>query len=142
MVYDAKYAYSNAAVVLPCLCGPSGSKGPKNRTVVDDATGSSAMAVRIERVLAVAKLHGQQVLVLGAFGCGVFKNNPAEVAAMFRSALDSKAFRGVFRRVIFAILVRSSTAQDQNLDAFAVWCSLTSILLYYYGCMVWRAVSG
>ena len=100
------------------------------------------MAVRIERVLAVAKLHGQQVLVLGAFGCGVFKNNPAEVAAMFRSALDSKAFRGVFRRVIFAILVRSSTAQDQNLDAFAVWCSLTSILLYYYGCMVWRAVSG
>lgn len=61
------------------------------------------MAERTARVLAIAARHGQEALVLGAWGCGVFKNDPAEIAELFQQAL-TQDFRGAFRKVVFAIL--------------------------------------
>jgi hypothetical protein len=43
-------------------------------------------------------------LVLGAFGCGVFKNNSLDVAIIFRQHLESKEFKNSFKRIVFAIL--------------------------------------
>jgi uncharacterized protein (TIGR02452 family) len=43
------------------------------------------------------------VLVLGAWGCGVFKNDPEQIAELFRSALAGR-FRGAFTHVVFAVL--------------------------------------
>lgn len=63
----------------------------------------AAMARRTERVLAVAAAQGERALVLGAWGCGVFRNDPEEVAELFAQAL-SGPFAGVFERVIFAVL--------------------------------------
>ncbi len=62
-----------------------------------------AMADRIEKVLTVASLHGHEALVLGAWGCGVFGNDSREVAELFERALAT-GFRGVFTRIVFAIL--------------------------------------
>jgi uncharacterized protein (TIGR02452 family) len=64
------------------------------------------MAERTSRVLAIAALKGHDALVLGAWGCGVFRNDPQEVAELFRDALTGP-FRGVFSRIIFAITDRS-----------------------------------
>ncbi|MFC6592070.1 TIGR02452 family protein [Deinococcus lacus] len=61
---------------------------------------------RAARVLGAAALTGQTHLVLGAWGCGVFRNDPAEVARIFRELLDGEA-RGVFGKVTFAIYDRS-----------------------------------
>lgn len=47
---------------------------------------------------------GHRKLVLGAWGCGVFRNDPAVVAAAF-AALLARA-RGRFDHVIFAVLDR------------------------------------
>ena len=55
---------------------------------------------RATRVLRVAAAHGHRTLVLGAWGCGVFRNDPAVVAGAFASALRAV---GQFDRVIFAI---------------------------------------
>jgi uncharacterized protein (TIGR02452 family) len=63
----------------------------------------AAMRARVDRVLAIAASHGHDAAVLGAWGCGVFGNDGREVAGLFRRALDG-GFRGVFSRVIFAIL--------------------------------------
>ena len=62
-----------------------------------------AMEERVERVLGVAALHGHEVLVLGAWGCGVFRNDPGMIAELFHLALAGR-FRGAFTHVVFAVL--------------------------------------
>ena len=57
---------------------------------------------RIVRVLAIASSHGHHALVLGAWGCGAFDNDPYRTAADFRRALETD-FRGCFSDVVFAI---------------------------------------
>jgi uncharacterized protein (TIGR02452 family) len=61
------------------------------------------MRPRVERVLSIAALHGHETLVLGAWGCGAFGNDPRMMAKLFHLAL-TRNFRGAFSRVIFAIL--------------------------------------
>ena len=65
------------------------------------------MRERIENVLALAVAHHHQTVVLGAWGCGVFKNDPTNVAQWLHDALQSERFQGAFRKVIFAVLDRS-----------------------------------
>ncbi len=57
---------------------------------------------RIHRVLAIARAYGHPVLVLGAWGCGAFGNDPHRTATDFRRALESD-FRGAFSDIVFAI---------------------------------------
>jgi len=61
------------------------------------------MRQRLRLVLAVAARHGVEALVLGAWGCGVFANDPAQVARLFAEALAEPAIRGRFRGIAFAI---------------------------------------
>ncbi|MFH8570634.1 TIGR02452 family protein [Streptomyces sp. NPDC017993] len=68
---------------------------------------AAALTARAERVLEVAAVGGHRHLVLGAWGCGVFRNEPAEVARAFAvHLLDGGRFAGWFDRVVFAVLDR------------------------------------
>jgi len=58
---------------------------------------------RIYRVLDTFLRHGAKDLVLGAWGCGVFGNDPDTVAALFEEELRGR-FCGCFRHVVFAVL--------------------------------------
>ena len=57
---------------------------------------------RINRVLAIARSFGYSAVVLGAWGCGAFANDPCRTAVDFRGALETE-FRGSFSEVVFAI---------------------------------------
>lgn len=57
---------------------------------------------RIHRVLAIARAYGHSALVLGAWGCGAFGNDPLRTARDFRDALEGE-FAGAFSDVVFAI---------------------------------------
>jgi len=57
---------------------------------------------KIKRILEIAAEEGHEVLILGAWGCGVFNNDPVEIAGQFNGYLANE-FRGVFREVVFAI---------------------------------------
>ncbi|MGC0386907.1 TIGR02452 family protein [Streptomyces sp. SAI-129] len=71
----------------------------------------AALAARAERVLETAAAHGYRRLVLGAWGCGVFRNDPAQVAGAFRALLGPGGrFAGAFERVAFGILDRTPGA--------------------------------
>lgn len=66
-----------------------------------------ALRRRAERVLEVAVAGEHRALVLGAWGCGVFRNRPGEVADAFAALLrDGGRFAGAFHRVVFAVLDR------------------------------------
>jgi uncharacterized protein (TIGR02452 family) len=58
---------------------------------------------RTGMVLAVARQHAHRSILLGAWGCGVFRNDPKMVADAFGVWLESRTFRGYFDRVIFAV---------------------------------------
>jgi uncharacterized protein (TIGR02452 family) len=64
------------------------------------ATVPEVLRARAVRVLEVAAHHGHRALVLGAWGCGVFRNDPAVVADAFAHALKSLPH---FDFVVFAI---------------------------------------
>lgn len=81
-----------------------------------------ALARRAELVLEVAALHGHRRLVLGAWGCGVFRNEPAAVAEAFRELLTGR-FDGVFERVVFGVLDRAPEPRQAFERAFAWLCA-------------------
>ncbi len=66
-----------------------------------------ALRARAVRVLAVAASHGQRRLILGAWGCGVFGNDPALVADAFADGLAAVPY---FDEVTFAVLDRRPEA--------------------------------
>ncbi|MGI4874432.1 MAG: TIGR02452 family protein [Janthinobacterium lividum] len=74
------------------------------------------MQQRIRLVLAVAARHGIDTLILGAWGCGVFANDPAQIAQLFAEALAEPNIRGRFRRIDFAIF--DPTPPHSVLQAF------------------------
>jgi uncharacterized protein (TIGR02452 family) len=99
----------------PCPCAfltsPAVNAGAlRNRNAHRHAI-YNAMAERVEKVLAVAAHHRHDALVLGAWGCGVFQNDPAQVAGAFRTLLGPGGrFARTFEHVVFGILDRTPGA--------------------------------
>ncbi|WAZ25637.1 TIGR02452 family protein [Streptomyces cinnabarinus] len=91
------------------LTSPAPNAGVVRRTAPERAADvPAALAARAERVLEVAAVHGYRGLVLGAWGCGVFQNDPAQVAGAFRALLGPGGrFAGRFEHVVFGILDRT-----------------------------------
>jgi uncharacterized protein (TIGR02452 family) len=67
-----------------------------------DRRAADLLRARIHRVLEIAEAYGYDALVLGAWGCGAFGNDPARTARDFRDALRGR-FLGSFAEVVFAI---------------------------------------
>ncbi|SEM79670.1 TIGR02452 family protein [Paenibacillus sp. OK076] len=88
----------------------------RDREDADEQQIESVMKGRIRYILDVAALHGHQTIVLGAYGCGVFRNDPADVAKYFHDVLVEEKFRHSFERIVFAVLDRS--AGQKTLKAF------------------------
>jgi conserved hypothetical protein TIGR02452 len=57
---------------------------------------------RIHRILEIAHAYGYSDLVLGAWGCGAFDNDPVETARSFKDHLTGD-FSGAFSQIVFAI---------------------------------------
>jgi uncharacterized protein (TIGR02452 family) len=78
---------------------------------------AGVMRGRIARALWAALREGHSHLVLGAWGCGAFGNDPGSLAALFAEALGPGGpYHGVFRHVVFAVF---DPIRDQpNLLAF------------------------
>ena len=71
---------------------------------------------RIRNILEAAIENDVDFLILGAFGCGAFRNPPELVAASCRRLLVEQGYRDSFKRVIFAI--KRNNAGNTNLLAF------------------------
>ncbi|MDH6251586.1 uncharacterized protein (TIGR02452 family) [Chryseobacterium sp. H1D6B] len=65
-----------------------------------------AMDTRIDKMLALALKQGNQTLILGAWGCGVFRNDPKDIAQLFKKHLQGN-YKNKFKKVVFAVLTKN-----------------------------------
>jgi uncharacterized protein (TIGR02452 family) len=70
--------------------------------VIGQPESGDLLKQRIHRVLAIARAYRYQALVLGAWGCGAFRNDTRRTAIDFRQALETE-FRGAFSDIVFAV---------------------------------------
>lgn len=99
--------------VITCAA-PNKSVGTKYGNFTEEDN-RKALVSRINFVLNIAIKNNVETLILGAWGCGVFAQDPIEVANLFKEALENENKKNFFDKIIFAIPVgRNST----NFDAF------------------------
>lgn len=83
-------------------CAAPNKRSAQKYHNVSDADVNTALISRIDHVLYMAYVEKVDTLILGAFGCGVFGNDPYEVATIFKELLKLK-YHNCFDKVIFAI---------------------------------------
>jgi uncharacterized protein (TIGR02452 family) len=71
------------------------------------------MERRIDKLFALALQNKNETLILGAWGCGVFQNDPKLIAELFAKQLNGK-YKNQFKHVEFAIFSRN----EKFIDAF------------------------
>ena len=76
------------------------------------------MKHRIAKVLAISDSNNHKILVLGAWGCGVFKNNPIDMARYFKEVIESD-FKNVFEEIVFAVYSRNEKFINPFINEFS-----------------------
>jgi len=116
---DARLALLPEPFEAAVLSAPAPNAVECRRTgAADGGRIRETLEARLERLLAHAEALGHGALLLGAWGCGAFGNDPETVAAGFARLLGDR-FRGRFRRVHFAVLDEPGAA---NVAAFVRRC--------------------
>jgi len=77
----------------------------------------NVMEQRIRYILNVFASKGNRTIILGAYGCGVFGNDVADVAETFCKLLISEGMEKNFEHIVFAVY-------DSNGHQFNVFQSL------------------
>lgn len=101
------------ASVITCAA-PNISSVPEMK---NSKTVKKMLEDRIGSVLRIASHYGHRNLVLGAFGCGIFGNDPEIVAQIFHDWIyKDYSFRKCFDSIVFAVLDKS--ANQTNFKTF------------------------
>lgn len=82
-------------------CAYPNKKAAQKYAGVSDGWNSRVLDERIRFLLDIAAERGVDTLILGTFGCGVFGQDPYEVAAVFKKYLEQDY--KCFKKVIFAV---------------------------------------
>lgn len=69
---------------------------------------------KIRTIFRMGLVHGHDSLVLGALGCGAFRNPPRHMARLFHEVLDESEFKDKYRLIVFAILDDHNAHQKHN----------------------------
>jgi len=104
-------------IIVDVITSPVPNKGAMlQHTRTEEIEQIKAVFIkRIEHVLQIANQQNIETLILGAWGCGVFRNEPEEVATLFRKVINEK-YSNAFKKIVFAI--RDSSEKKQVLNAF------------------------
>lgn len=109
-LYQANECFSVGLLAVAALRNPKLDHG---RYYDDDR---QTMTMKIESIFKIAISKGHDSLVLGALGCGVFRNPPGEVADIFRIMI--RTYGSFFKKIGFAVMVVKDSDQS-NFHAFS-----------------------
>ena len=82
-------------------CAAPNKSAAQQYANISDEENSMALRSRIKFVLDIASVNKVETLILGAYGCGVFGQNPTEVATIFKEMLETT--HRSFKTVVFAV---------------------------------------
>lgn len=88
-----------------------------NRSIYTGEDHEKLMRLRIYTILNKFRYSNCRALVLGAWGCGVFKNDPTIIATLFQETLKLPRFSEFFTHICFAIYGKSGKV-NKNAKAF------------------------
>ncbi|TSI05281.1 TIGR02452 family protein [Lysinibacillus sp. BW-2-10] len=88
-------------VITSCAVNVTALKRNNEKELLKQTT--AEMKKRIENILEVAVREQAETLILGAFGCGVFGNNPYEIKQLFMQTVKNKRYNGKFKKIIISI---------------------------------------
>ena len=114
-LYSPDVIFENDGTIFKCdviTCAAPNKSAAKQYCNISDEENSIALKSRIGYVLDIAADNNVEILILGGYGCGVFGQNPTEVATIFKEYLETT--HQCFKKVIFAI----PEGRDGNLKAF------------------------
>lgn len=102
-------------VIADVLTSPAPNKGAMIQNNCPDQIQELEFTFRsrIEKMLRLAASQEVECLILGAWGCGVFRNEPVEVATYFHELLTGK-YHGRFKKIVFAVYDRSKSQDCYN----------------------------
>ena len=115
---DDDYRYLDQPYRVSIVTAPAVNRGAVARNEPERLPELEVIMLnRMELLLALARQHRHRAVVLGAWGCGVFGNDPADMARWFAHHLtESGGYRDAFEVVRFAVLDRRN---DGTYSAFA-----------------------
>ena len=102
---DGAFALTSTPVKADVLTLPAVNMGQVRQKGEDPAEARRVMRRRMQLALAIFARQGARHLVLGAFGCGVFRNDPRDIAAWWRELLEDMGPH--FASVLHAVYDRS-----------------------------------
>ncbi|MEY8402268.1 TIGR02452 family protein [Oscillospiraceae bacterium 44-34] len=112
----ADYALTAGAVTCPVITAPAVNMGIVIRNGDSVGRAREAMKGRMRKILALFAKWDCIRLVLGAYGCGVFRNDPEDVARFWQELLIDEGWGRLFETVTFSILERPG--RDGNIAPF------------------------
>lgn len=71
--------------------------------------------MKMRAMFKAAQNNGNDALVLGAFGCGAFKNDPHTILKWYKEVLSEAEFQNIFHFIVFAIM----DSQSKNFKTFS-----------------------
>lgn len=109
------YTLTEHPVTCPVITAPAVNMGVVIRNGDSLERAKAVMKGRMEKILALFARWGCTDLILGAYGCGVFRNDPEDVARFWQELLESGWGR-LFQHITFSILERPG--RDGNIAPF------------------------
>jgi uncharacterized protein (TIGR02452 family) len=71
---------------------------------------------KMRTIFRIGLLHGHDALVLGAFGCGAFRNPANHIAQLFHEVMEEEEFKNRYKLICFAIIEDHNAHKEPNLD--------------------------
>lgn len=110
---DERWKLLERPWAMSVVTAPAPNAGEARRHGEDDQLVRRALGRRAELVLRAMASQGHRTVVLGAWGCGVFRNDPRDVAEAFAACLGAP-LGGAFDRVVFAVYERGGRGPNRS----------------------------